>query len=263
MIPIAGSAYTYSYATMGELVAWIIGWDLVLEYAIGAATVAHRAGASTSTSCSTFVRHRTIPCEWCHSPFESCAMPSGTVAHGIMNMPAVFIICAADAAADPRHAGVGARQRHHRRHQGHASCILVIVLGWALHQPGEPHAVHPRGDDRHDAEGVTHTTAASWASRRRRRRLLRVHRLRRGLDRRAGGQQSQARHADRHPRLARDLHRALHPVRARADRHRARSTTSATSGREARWPTRSRTTCPATAGSPSSSRSRSWSASRR
>src|SRR5688500_11745796 len=40
MIPIAGSAYTYSYVTMGEFVAWIIGWDLVLEYAVGAATVA-------------------------------------------------------------------------------------------------------------------------------------------------------------------------------------------------------------------------------
>src|SRR5689334_11898116 len=40
MIPISGSAYTYSYATMGELVAWVIGWDLVLEYAVGAATVA-------------------------------------------------------------------------------------------------------------------------------------------------------------------------------------------------------------------------------
>src|SRR5881394_665934 len=39
MIPVAGSAYTYSYATMGELIAWIIGWDLVLEYAAGAATV--------------------------------------------------------------------------------------------------------------------------------------------------------------------------------------------------------------------------------
>src|ERR1044072_4909138 len=39
MIPIAGSAYTYSYATMGEFIAWIIGWDLVLEYALGAATV--------------------------------------------------------------------------------------------------------------------------------------------------------------------------------------------------------------------------------
>src|ERR671911_257086 len=40
MIPIAGSAYTYSYVTMGEGLAWIIGWDLVLEYAVGAATVA-------------------------------------------------------------------------------------------------------------------------------------------------------------------------------------------------------------------------------
>ena len=40
IIPIAGSAYTYGYATLGELVAWIIGWDLVLEYAFGASTVA-------------------------------------------------------------------------------------------------------------------------------------------------------------------------------------------------------------------------------
>ena len=39
MIPIAGSAYTYAYATMGEFLAWVIGWDLVLEYAVGAATV--------------------------------------------------------------------------------------------------------------------------------------------------------------------------------------------------------------------------------
>ena len=39
MIPVAGSAYTYSYATMGELIAWIIGWDLVLEYTVAATTV--------------------------------------------------------------------------------------------------------------------------------------------------------------------------------------------------------------------------------
>src|SRR5215207_8921213 len=39
-VPIAGSAYTYSYATLGEFIAWIIGWDLILEYALGAATVA-------------------------------------------------------------------------------------------------------------------------------------------------------------------------------------------------------------------------------
>jgi APA family basic amino acid/polyamine antiporter len=41
MVPVAGSAYTYAYATLGELMAWIIGWDLVLEYAVGSATVAH------------------------------------------------------------------------------------------------------------------------------------------------------------------------------------------------------------------------------
>src|SRR5262249_20938984 len=41
MAPVAGSAYAYAYTTMGELFAWIIGWDLVLEYAVGAATVAH------------------------------------------------------------------------------------------------------------------------------------------------------------------------------------------------------------------------------
>src|SRR5436190_4274655 len=41
MAPVAGSAYTYAYTTLGELFAWIIGWDLVLEYAVGAATVAN------------------------------------------------------------------------------------------------------------------------------------------------------------------------------------------------------------------------------
>ena len=41
MIPVAGSAYTYSYATMGELIAWIIGWDLVLEYTVAAVSYTH------------------------------------------------------------------------------------------------------------------------------------------------------------------------------------------------------------------------------
>ena len=71
MIPIAGSAYTYSYATMGELLAWIIGWDLVLEYAVGAATVAIAWSEYFNRVLGFFGLH--IPYEWCHSPLETMA----------------------------------------------------------------------------------------------------------------------------------------------------------------------------------------------
>ncbi|MFM7725449.1 MAG: amino acid permease, partial [Flavobacteriales bacterium] len=66
MIPISGSAYAYSFVTMGELVAWIIGWALVMEYALGAATV--------SIAWSEYLNNLmggAIPYEWCHSPLES------------------------------------------------------------------------------------------------------------------------------------------------------------------------------------------------
>src|SRR5262249_9574278 len=85
MIPVAGSAYTYSYATMGELVAWIIGWDLVLEYAVGAATVAIAWSEYANRVVAWFAPR--IPFEWTHGPFEA----AGGV-HGIMNVPAVFIL---------------------------------------------------------------------------------------------------------------------------------------------------------------------------
>jgi APA family basic amino acid/polyamine antiporter len=91
MIPIAGSAYTYSYATMGELVAWIIGWDLVLEYALGAATVGIAWSEYLNKLLEYFGMH--IPYAWCHSPFEKLKDASGVaVASGIMNIPALFII---------------------------------------------------------------------------------------------------------------------------------------------------------------------------
>lgn len=91
MIPIAGSAYTYSYATMGEFIAWIIGWDLILEYAVGAATV----GIAWSEYFNKFLEifGMRIPYEWSHSPFEKLTDAAGTVtAHGIINLPALFII---------------------------------------------------------------------------------------------------------------------------------------------------------------------------
>ncbi len=86
MIPIAGSAYTYAYATMGELLAWIIGWDLVLEYAVGAATVS----VSWSNYLVRLLGHfgLSLPPRLTASPFEQTA--AGT---GIVNLPAIFIIC--------------------------------------------------------------------------------------------------------------------------------------------------------------------------
>ena len=65
MIPMAGSAYTYAYATMGELAAWIIGWDLILEYAIGAATVGIAWSEYFNKLLQKFGMH--IPYAWCHS----------------------------------------------------------------------------------------------------------------------------------------------------------------------------------------------------
>jgi len=87
MIPIAGSAYTYAYTTMGELVAWIIGWALVLEYALGAATV--------SIAWSEYLNNLlggAIPYEWCHSPLESAIDASGVLHTGIFNAPALLIL---------------------------------------------------------------------------------------------------------------------------------------------------------------------------
>src|SRR5712692_5780245 len=86
MIPVAGSAYTYSYATMGEFVAWIIGWDLILEYAVAASTVSIAWSEYANRVLGWF--NLSIPYQWTHSPFEHD--PTGI--HGIMNIPAVFIL---------------------------------------------------------------------------------------------------------------------------------------------------------------------------
>lgn len=82
MIPISGSAYAYSFVTMGELVAWIIGWSLIMEYALGAATV--------SIAWSEYLNNlsgNAIPYEWCHSPFERLYRISG---EGLAQIQAAF-----------------------------------------------------------------------------------------------------------------------------------------------------------------------------
>jgi APA family basic amino acid/polyamine antiporter len=81
MIPVAGSAYTYAYATMGELVAWIIGWDLILEYAVGAATISVSWSDYLVRLLGRFglVLPKTIS--------------AGPLDGGIVNLPAIFVIC--------------------------------------------------------------------------------------------------------------------------------------------------------------------------
>jgi len=89
MIPIAGSAYTYSYATLGEFIAWIIGWDLILEYLFGAATVA----VGWSGYVVSFFQGYgiTIPAALSSAPLNHTA--AGWVTTGaIINLPAILII---------------------------------------------------------------------------------------------------------------------------------------------------------------------------
>ncbi|HKP28421.1 MAG TPA: amino acid permease [Gemmatimonadales bacterium] len=106
-VPVAGSAYTYSYATMGELVAWIIGWDLVLEYAAGAATVGVGWSGHLVSLFSLFGWH--IPPALSNAPFQVCTeanvtagvagcLKAGWTSTGaILNLPAMLIVAAATA----------------------------------------------------------------------------------------------------------------------------------------------------------------------
>ncbi len=92
-IPISGSAYTYTYATMGELLAWIIGWDLILEYAVGAATVGIAWSEYLNNLLVQVLHWKPIAYEWCHSPFEhSIADAAGIIHSGIINIPALGIV---------------------------------------------------------------------------------------------------------------------------------------------------------------------------
>lgn len=90
MIPVAGSAYTYAYTTMGEWLAWIIGWDLVLEYAVGAATVSISWAGYVVSLLHDFGIN--LPPQLVSSPLEALKLPDGTMIQGIVNLPAVFIV---------------------------------------------------------------------------------------------------------------------------------------------------------------------------
>ena len=90
MIPVAGSAYTYAYATLGELFAWIIGWDLVLEYALGAATIAVGWSGNFISILQDVGIH--FPAALSGPPGSLVALPDGSTVSGVFNLPAAAIV---------------------------------------------------------------------------------------------------------------------------------------------------------------------------
>ncbi len=163
MIPIAGSAYTYSYATMGELVAWIIGWDLVLEYAVGAATVGIAWSEYLNKLMELFGMH--IPYRWSHSPFEVCdgmgSFAGEAGVHGLMNLPALFIIFMLTLLLI-RGTKESAFVNGIIVISKVTIVILFIVLGWSFMRP-ENHAHYiPEATKFVDSQGVSHNYGGIW-----------------------------------------------------------------------------------------------------
>lgn len=154
MIPVSGSAYTYSYATMGELVAWIIGWDLVLEYALGAATVSIAWSEYLNKLLGYVGMH--VPYEWSHSPFETLKDAAGqVVSHGIMNIPAlviVFLLTILLIRGVRESSVVNAVIVVTKV----AIVILFIVLGWAYIVPANHTPFIPEPSTFIDDQGIPH-----------------------------------------------------------------------------------------------------------
>ena len=150
MIPIAGSAYTYSYATMGEFIAWIIGWDLVLEYAVGAATVA----ISWSQYFNKVIEYFgiSIPFQWFHSPFQT-DMTTGV--RGIINIPAIGILLLLTALLIR-----GTRESAFVNNLivivKVTIVVLVIAIGWGFMNPANHTPYIPATSTYTTPEGVTH-----------------------------------------------------------------------------------------------------------
>ena len=150
MLPIAGSAYTYTYATMGELVAWIIGWDLTLEYALGAATVAIAWSEYLNKLLEIFGVQ--IPYAFCHSPFQ---VDATTHAHGIINLPALGILVVLTLLL--------VRGIHESAIVNTmivvvkiVIVVLIIALGWSFIVPANHTPYIPPAGEYIDKEGVSH-----------------------------------------------------------------------------------------------------------
>ncbi len=141
MVPIAGSAYTYAYATLGELVAWIIGWDLILEYGISVAPVA----ASWSGYAQSFLQNYglTLP-EWARVAHLAISWGGVDVGHSSFDLFAILVVLAMTALV-----AIGIRESTTVNSalvvvQVFAIVVFVFGLLGAIH-PGNFHPLYPRG----------------------------------------------------------------------------------------------------------------------
>ena len=150
-IPISGSAYTYTYATMGELLAWIIGWDLILEYAVGAATVGIAWSEYLNNLLVNVLHVSPIPYEFCHSPFQH----SADGVNGIINLPAFFIVAVislllikgTQESAFVNGIIVVAKV---------AIVVMIIIFGWHFINPANHTPYIPQASTFTDDQGVGH-----------------------------------------------------------------------------------------------------------
>ncbi len=201
-VPVAGSAYTFSYASLGELVAWIIGWDLILELALGASTVA--VGWSTYFADVMSEAGITIP-GWAYGEGHNL------VAAVIVLILTAIICVGIKVSSQVNFVFVAIKL---------GIVLFVIVAGLFFIKSGNYHPfVPPSGSE--PASGGGHAVPAAGPRVRARvvrhqrdlhRRgagLLRLHRLRHRRHGGRGDQEPATRHAHRHPRLARHLHGAL------------------------------------------------------
>jgi basic amino acid/polyamine antiporter, APA family len=121
-VPIAGSAYTYAYASMGEIVAWIIGWDLLLEYSLGSATVAIGWSGYVVSFLADF--GITVPPAFARSPFDYDAVQHAWHTTGaVINAPAIVVI-----AGMTMLLATGVRQSSHVNTAIVAVKLVIIVV---------------------------------------------------------------------------------------------------------------------------------------
>jgi APA family basic amino acid/polyamine antiporter len=202
-VPVAGSAYTFTYATLGELLAWIIGWDLILEMLTAAAVIAKYWGIYLSN----------VFLLWGWDVPSELDVFGLKVSWGAFVIVAIFttLLVLGTKLSSRVHDHQG-RDRH-LRHRGRS----------VLREGGELHALHPcRGPD--EGRGVRHLVAVAVLvhdgcctravrglrpPRRSVARVLRLHRVRRRRDERGRGQEPAAQPAPRHLRRPRDRDRAL------------------------------------------------------